>query len=309
MADGTGLRVVELSVEALGPIRSLALPSQGLGWTGFPDLVVVGGGNGSGKSTLLRFVAQVVGDRLEGRGGTLGAGHRLALEFGYGAPAVFESEASGWQPGGTGWHVFGLHVARAPYRVLLVPSPRAVRFPEAQPRVLDLRHDADANVRFHTWSAPADWGDSAEARLYEARWRDLNAKEEGRPDAAVHFARYAEAFHTLVPGRRLVWIDGRLRVEVVGTEVHHALAALSAGEQQLFLLLADLLTWWSPGSLVLLDEPELHLHPALQLRFFDALAAMRAARGGQLWLATQSAELFAHAPPGSQVLLGAGSAS
>jgi predicted ATPase len=159
----------------------------------------------------------------------------------------------------------------------------------------------------HVWGPPRDWQSSAEALLYEARWLDLNAKEEGHPERATHFARYADAFTSLIPGRRLGWENGELVVEVIGADVRHGLGALSSGEKQVLLLLADLLLHWTPGSVVLIDEPELHLHRSLQIRFFEALKHWRAERGGQLWLATQSTELFGVADDGTKVLLGGGS--
>ncbi len=51
------IKITKLSIQGLGPIRSLELPEQGLGWDGnFPDIALLGGVNGSGKTTLLEFI-------------------------------------------------------------------------------------------------------------------------------------------------------------------------------------------------------------------------------------------------------------
>ncbi|MEQ1506506.1 MAG: AAA family ATPase [Myxococcota bacterium] len=315
------LKIERLHLRELRAIRRLDLPEDGLGWGGvFPDTVVVGGGNGSGKTTLLNWIVTAVGalagrassDRpLEGRlelavgprtftcvGGT-GEYVAEAVRTGSGDSMVIDRE--GLSPLDV---EFPPASGKGP-RVLFVPSPRSLDFPNSQLKTAGLlNHPADF---IHRWRVPKSWSASAEAQLYEARWLDLNAKEEGRPADAVHFARYADAFRSLIPGRTLTWRNGALVVHVEGTDVHHGLDALSSGEKQVLLLLADLLLHWAPGSLVLIDEPELHLHPSLQIRFFEALQRWRAERGGQLWLATQSTELFGHAPVGTQLLLGAGS--
>lgn len=54
------LKITGLHIRGLGPIRSLDLPADGLGWNGKvpDDLILIGGANGSGKTTLLRFIAE-----------------------------------------------------------------------------------------------------------------------------------------------------------------------------------------------------------------------------------------------------------
>lgn len=141
--------------------------------------------------------------------------------------------------------------------------------------------------------------------MYNLRWEDLNAKEEGRPEDAHHFASYAEAFHRLTEERKsLAFEGGKLVVRVEGSHVAHDLAALSSGERQLLVLLGELLRYWRPGSLILIDEPELHLHARWQTRLYDSLRHWQKERGGQIILATQSAHLVELAGPGTAALLG-----
>ena len=154
------------------------------------------------------------------------------------------------------------------------------------------------------WSPPKAWKDSLEARLYGARWDDLNAKEEGRPADAHHFEAYSQAFERFFEGtKRLKWEQGDLIVET-RNGAKHDLSELSSGEKQVIVLMAELLQHWRPGSLVLIDEPELHLHSHWQTRLWEALEYWQRERGGQVIVATQSNHLFLISNPRNSVLLG-----
>lgn len=157
----------------------------------------------------------------------------------------------------------------------------------------------------YRWRPPEEWDESLEALLYSARWEDLNAKEEGRPEDAHHFDSFARAYEAFFgPEKRLTWHKGELFVEIVETGALHDLSGLSSGEQQIIVLVSELLDRWRPGSLILIDEPELHLHVSWQYALWDALKRWRAERGGQVIATTQSSELFGYSEPGTNVILG-----
>ena len=154
------------------------------------------------------------------------------------------------------------------------------------------------------WQRPEEWKDSLTARLYALRWEDLNAKEEGRPEAATHFQSYHLAFDRFFEGRkRLRWTPkGELVVETKGGDIHD-LADLSSGEKQVILFMGELLHRWRPGSLILIDEPELHLHEYYQMKLWQSLVDWRKERGGQVILATQSGYVFGLGGSGSRLIL------
>lgn len=144
--------------------------------------------------------------------------------------------------------------------------------------------------------------------MFAARWADLNAKDQGKPEEAKHFDRYTKAFTDLTLGeKRLTWTTkGELVVELKnGTQ--HELQDLSSGERQAFLLLAELRRYWKPGSLILIDELELHLHDAWQGKLYDVIKSMQVELGGQVIITTQSHSLFEMADLGTRALLGRGS--
>ena len=69
-------------------------------------------------------------------------------------------------------------------------------------------------------------------------------------------------------------------------------SALSSGEQHQIVLLYELLFQCGPGSLVLVDEPEVSLHVAWQERFIDDLKKMVALSGFDVVVATHSVEII-----------------
>jgi predicted ATPase len=154
------------------------------------------------------------------------------------------------------------------------------------------------------WRPPENWDSSLEARLYGLRWQYLNAREEGRLDEPNGFDAYAKAFDRFFEGRkRLRWTPkGELVVETKSGDIHD-LAELSSGEKQVILFMGELLHRWRPGSLILIDEPELHLHESYQTRLWQSLVDWQKERGGQVIIATQSDHLFGISDPGIKVLL------
>ena len=154
------------------------------------------------------------------------------------------------------------------------------------------------------WEPPERWDDSLEAKLYAVRWADLNAKEAGQPEAASRFRSYQLAFDRFFEGRkRIKWTHrGELVVET-NAGVVHDLTELSSGEKQVILFIGELLHRWRPGSLILIDEPELHLHESYQTRLWESLVDWQKERGGQVIVATQSGHLFRLADSAMKVLL------
>lgn len=339
------LRITQLHLRGLGAIRALNLPEDGLGWDeSVPSSILIGGVNGSGKTTLLDFIARALhllvthhptalpkdlrADEalidFEVRGGPEEGTVRFLLgtETFFArnrTPHCFGYRLSKTRPGMGAWFSDGsadtlqdLVKERAAYgsstlpSVLYIPSEsRVLQIPKEKFKSPGKMPEPDEFI--YQWVPAMQWKDSLEARLYSARWEDLNAKEEGRPEEARNFDAYARAFREFTGRTKsLLWRRGSLRIEVQnhGEVSHHSLDELSSGEKQVLIIVSELLLRWRPGSLVLLDEPELHLHPAWQQRLWEVLLRFLKQRGGQLIAATQSPQLFAAAEPGTKLLLG-----
>lgn len=322
-----GIRIKGLEVKGLGPIQDFALPQDGLGWKGeMPDLVMLGGINGSGKSTLLDGIYNGLHQCLvkSGEDGinlaipSATQGHlvptlfKVSLENGIGQDCDLTFGANANHPLGKPFdqaEIFraGLDEARNQLdgeypRVFLLPSQRRLVIPNTK------RKHAGMGIRalplVDRWHEPESWDASFEAFLYDLRWQDLNAKEQGQ--SSQLFKNYTVDLPEITQGRkRFSWDGGVLQIQL-NNGTRHPLEALSSGEQQILLMMGELRRRWSPGSLVLIDEPELHLHQSMQEALLSAMRSLLAERGGQLWLATQSNHLFDMAKPGEAALLGKG---
>lgn len=319
------LRITGLHIERLKAIESLRLPEDGLGWGGtIPPVVLVGGPNGSGKTTLFEFLVHAVSTLQRGLVKSPWTDIRAwvdielsvdgeCLETRYiEGPSAFFGTAS--RANVHGWRA-DMRVAHGNYEKLYTRISKdlgavpGVVFLPSDGRDLKMPAESykapgklDPSAEFvYRWTPPEKWKQSLEALLYGLRWEELNAQAEGRAVEGA-FSAYAEEYRALTGGaNKLVWHNATLMVDVDGK--FHSLEELSSGEKQVLLILAELRRHWRPGSLVLIDEPELHLHDALQARLYDRLLALQRERGGQVWLATQSGYLFENAEPNTRVIL------
>ena len=72
----------------------------------------------------------------------------------------------------------------------------------------------------------------------------------------------------------------------------HGLDDLSAGEHQILIQLYLVSRWLQKGGVVMIDEPDLHLHPSLLSLFLSTLEQLVLKRGGQLILTSHNPELW-----------------
>ena len=84
----------------------------------------------------------------------------------------------------------------------------------------------------------------------------------------------------------------------------HPIHLLSSGERQILLILAFIARELRPGGIVLIDEPDLHLHVSLSNAFVSHLKQWVAAQGGQLIMASHSPQLWERFTQAERVELG-----
>ena len=65
---------------------------------------------------------------------------------------------------------------------------------------------------------------------------------------------------------------------------------MSSGEKEVFFILSFFIRHNVSNSIIVIDEPELHLHPELARKLVQLMKSIR--QGNQIWLATHSAELI-----------------
>ncbi len=72
----------------------------------------------------------------------------------------------------------------------------------------------------------------------------------------------------------------------------HLVYDLSSGERQIFIFLTMLYRWLHPGGIVLIDEPELHLHPSLRSALLARLQHIVLKQQGQMLFTSQSERMW-----------------
>jgi predicted ATPase len=110
----------------------------------------------------------------------------------------------------------------------------------------------------------------------------------------IKFNEIASQFDRFLVGKRLDGFDrrtGNLLVQV-GSGDSHPIEELSSGEKQVLLMLATITRWLRPGGVVLVDEPDLHLHVSVATAFVSHLRRMVADKDGQLIIASHMPELW-----------------
>ena len=87
--------------------------------------------------------------------------------------------------------------------------------------------------------------------------------------------------------------ENRLRVKPEGQRgQHHSLDALSAGEHQVLIILYLIARWAEEGCLVLIDEPDLYLHPSLISGLLSRIEALVSDLGGQLLITSHIPDVW-----------------
>lgn len=115
--------------------------------------------------------------------------------------------------------------------------------------------------------------------------------------------RNPEEFYKILAGinqffggkKRIIDFDNQLRLMIQVDNpkpTTHFLDKLSSGEQQCLIMMVMVSRWLMPGGVVLIDEPDLHLHVSLQRHFIHELEKIVHSRNGQLIVTSHSPEMW-----------------
>jgi energy-coupling factor transporter ATP-binding protein EcfA2 len=108
------------------------------------------------------------------------------------------------------------------------------------------------------------------------------------------FLSYQSVFSQLLPGKTLEPIDPRTPREFhyrIGSSEPLPFSTLSSGEQEVVKVAFTLVWKKMTHSIIMIDEPELHLHPTLAFRLIETLKGFGGGTN-QLFLFTHSADLI-----------------
>ena len=159
---------------------------------------------------------------------------------------------------------------------------------------LDVRAFEDQRRQQQLYNAQNKY-QNVKTELASSYLRNLIAKETGDPQEADNLnATLSELFQTFFPDKFYEGVqpqtDGSLEfpVRLSSGEVHD-IDELSSGEKEILYGYLKLRTATPRNSVVLLDEPELHLNPSLTHGFTDFYYRnLGVAQHDQLWLVTHS---------------------
>lgn len=148
--------------------------------------------------------------------------------------------------------------------------------------------------------ASEDWRDQLEASLITLKTTQLHKYHEV-VKLLNSFLSGKLIESDIAPG------ENRLRVRLKGKRGHsHNLDELSAGEHQVLILLFLLSRWAEKGSVVLIDEPDLYLHPSLVGGMLSCLESLVADLAGQLIITSHSVDIWhRYEASGKRIELGA----
>ncbi|PWK16280.1 AAA family ATPase [Tumebacillus permanentifrigoris] len=170
--------------------------------------------------------------------------------------------------------------------LIFFPTDRLAYFP-THSRLVNEKPEyewAYQNNRHHD-----QWEGSLESFLTWLYFRDLKLREGNRNEPSL-FDEFKQLVNRFLEGKQITSVGMNYRVEVVkeGTGEKISLDVLSSGEKQLILLIGEMFRRIRKGSLILIDEPEIHLHPVWQKLFVDTLTKMCKKYEAQFIMTTQS---------------------
>lgn len=147
----------------------------------------------------------------------------------------------------------------------------------------------------YRYSSSKEWKGSIENYLFSLNYLDLEDRD--RNIHADRFGRAVTLVNSVLDKKRIARIErGRVIVETDQGETH-GLGELSSGERHLVLLLIEIIRRVVKGSVILIDEPEISLHPAWQRGLVVALDKIIEQYDAQVIMATHSSEIASMVMP------------
>ena len=148
--------------------------------------------------------------------------------------------------------------------------------------------------RIYRYTANDSWKDSLEALWVWQNYLDLENQTEGHPNL-LPFVETIQAIlgkdQTIKIQRGKVWIERPQSGDRV------RLHELPSGERQVVVIFGELIRSLKPGAIVLIDELEISLHPALQRTVLYHLRRLARLHDLQLIITTNSMDIVANVDP------------
>jgi predicted ATPase len=151
-----------------------------------------------------------------------------------------------------------------------------------------------------TYQATKDWQGQLEASLINLKTVKLQ-KYHAVVRSLNQFLSGKEIDPDIKPG------ENRIRVKLTGQRgKSHSIDDLSAGEHQVLIMIYLLSRWLEEGGIVLIDEPDLYLHPSLISGLLASLESLVTDKKGQLLITSHVPDVWnRYESKGKRVELGA----
>lgn len=126
---------------------------------------------------------------------------------------------------------------------------------------------------------------------------DMQERVYGQPEPHRYIEGVRDIFRHFLPDKELLDVNippglaSPPRILVRSGGVEHDINQLSSGQREILMTYTHLEKLRPTGSIILFDEPELHLHPALQRRVIGYLRRLLARSSNQIWVITHSEEI------------------
>lgn len=294
------MKIDKICARNTPPLRSFEIDS-------LSKMVIIAGANGSGKTKLKEGLigtfgnpshpalgVEIVATRPEERD-AWGA-ERLAIQ-----PKIRNEILNNYINSSTRG---GVYVGT----VIQVESNRTVAPISFQNITLATPDPDDQNILLTYFLNPFDsrWQQLVNRIYAKAANRDYKIATyvKAKPGSAgeealrIHpdsFVPYQQTFAKLLPGKTLCPIDPKtlreFHYKVPDYNGELAFSTLSSGEQEAVRLMFDLISQDIRHCVIIIDEPELHLHPALSFRLIEAMKDLGSGTN-QLILFTHSADII-----------------
>lgn len=123
---------------------------------------------------------------------------------------------------------------------------------------------------------------------------DMQEREDGVENPRNYIDGVREIFRHFLPDQEFVGVrmlpslSGPPQIMVRSGGVEHDVNRLSSGQREILMTYTHLEKLRPTGSIILFDEPELHLHPALQRRVIGHLRRLLERGNNQMWVISHS---------------------
>lgn len=293
------MHIDRLAARAIIPIKEFSIETPS-------SVVIIAGANGSGKTRLKEAIVQTFREPHAPKIAMTLSSTRPEEEAAWGARKI-EVKA------GEACRVLGDYLATRTRgqayigAVVQIDSDRAVQPVKFETFTLATPdpEDEEFNHSFYLSTFVSRW-QTLVNNIYKrvanrdqkiAKYVRANPDRVGRlalEDNPDPFVPFQEMFARLLPGKQLEPIDPKapreFRYRTAAGEVLE-FRALSSGEREVVRVAFDLVWKRITHSVIVVDEPELHLHPTLAFRLVETLKSFGGGTN-QLILFTHSADLI-----------------